>query len=118
MSWQTDSVDVCCDVNDRAGSPGEEAGLGGTVHLQPTEPQVTVIPGADSLIGDLLDIGIGTPGMGLQQQYNPPTAAQGGSGPGGMDLLGEGLDSLVGLLSLDWLYVSLLFLSFSIFYFS
>jgi len=57
-------------------------------------PQVTVIPGVDSLIGDLLDMDIGPP---MTQQYHqsmgPPVAAV--PSAGGMDLLGEGLDSLV-----------------------
>lgn len=50
----------------------------------------------DSLIGDLLDMDLGGPSMAQQQQMF-------GSGPsqtpvqttGAMDLLGEGLDSLV-----------------------
>ena len=59
-------------------------------------PQVTVIPGVDSLIGDLLDMDIGPP---MAQQYHqsmgPPVAAV--PSAGAMDLLGEGLDSLVSL---------------------
>ena len=62
-------------------------------------PQVTVIPGVDSLIGDLLDMDIGPP---MAQQYHqsmgPPVAAV--PSAGGMDLLGEGLDSLVSYLSI------------------
>ena len=56
-------------------------------------PQATVIPGADSLIGDLLDMDLGGPPM--QQQgppYGQPPPVQGSVA---MDLLGEGLDSLV-----------------------
>ena len=60
----------------------------------PAAPQATVIPGADSLIGDLLDMDLGPPSY-QQQQFAaaPPPAAQ---PAGGMDLLGEGLDSLLG----------------------
>jgi len=61
-------------------------------------PQVTVIPGVDSLIGDLLDMDIGPP---MTQQYHqsmgPPVDAV--PSAGGMDLLGEGLDSLVSCVS-------------------
>ena len=67
-----------------------------TAEAAPQPPQPTVIPGADSLIGDLLDIDIGGgPTMAQQQMYPPqpqvPTPVQ----QGGMDLLGEGLDNLV-----------------------
>lgn len=57
-------------------------------------PQVTVIPGVDSLIGDLLDMDIGPP---MTQQYHQSMGPPVGAVPsaGGMDLLGEGLDSLV-----------------------
>jgi len=61
-------------------------------------PQVTVIPGVDSLIGDLLDMDIGPP---MTQQYHQSMGPPVGAVPsaGGMDLLGEGLDSLVRYLS-------------------
>ena len=66
-----------------------------TAEAAPQPPQPTVIPGADSLIGDLLDIDIGGPTMAQQQMYpqqpQVPTPVQ----QGGMDLLGEGLDNLV-----------------------
>ena len=57
-------------------------------------PQVTVIPGVDSLIGDLLDMDIGPP---MTQQYHQSMGPPVGAVPsaGAMDLLGEGLDSLV-----------------------
>lgn len=67
-----------------------------TAEAAPQPPQPTVIPGADSLIGDLLDIDIGGPTMAQQQMYpqqpQVPTPVQ----QGGMDLLGEGLDNLLG----------------------
>ncbi|XP_074640623.1 AP-1 complex subunit beta-1-like isoform X2 [Tubulanus polymorphus] len=50
------------------------------------QPVTTVIPGADSLIGDLLDMDLGPT---MHQQ--PPIQQ---SSTGAMDLLGEGLDSL------------------------
>lgn len=58
-------------------------------------PQITVIPGVDSLIGDLLDMDIGPP---MTQQYHQSMGPPVGAVPsaGGMDLLGEGLDSLLG----------------------
>ncbi|XP_045171510.2 AP-1 complex subunit beta-1-like [Mercenaria mercenaria] len=62
-------------------------------------PQPTVIPGADSLIGDLLDIDLGPgPSMMQQQMYPQQPAAPvpaGGAG-GGMDIFGEGFDNLLG----------------------
>ncbi|KAL3857492.1 hypothetical protein ACJMK2_012159 [Sinanodonta woodiana] len=59
-------------------------------------PQPTVIPGADSLIGDLLDMDLGGPSM--QQMYPPsgPTSQTPIQSSVAMDLLGEGLDSLLG----------------------
>lgn len=57
----------------------------------PQVPQATVIPGADSLIGDLLDMDLGPP----QQSYGQPPPSVPSTGT--IDLLGEGLDSLVGL---------------------
>ena len=83
-------------VNIRAGQ-SEEAPR--EVAPVATAPQVTVIPGVDSLIGDLLDMDIGPP---MSQQYHqsmgPPVAAV--PSAGAMDLLGEGLDSLVSYLSI------------------
>ena len=38
----------------------------------PAAPQATVIPGADSLIGDLLDMDLGPP-MHQQQQFGGPS---------------------------------------------
>ena len=73
----------------------EQAQMGTTSptdEATPTAPQATVIPGVDSLIGDLLDMDLGGPTM-QQQMYAQPqsqTPVQ-----SGMDLLGEGLDSLV-----------------------
>ena len=59
----------------------------------PAQPQSTVIPGADSLIGDLLDMDLGGPTPFQQQQMmsqvNPTPA------PPVVDLLGEGMDGLV-----------------------
>ena len=56
---------------------------------EPTVPQATVIPGMDSLTGDLLDLDLGPPMVQSQYQTNnaQPTSA--------MDLLGDGLDTLV-----------------------
>ena len=54
---------LCC----RAGS-GDEMGLQPEA---PQAPQATVIPGADSLIGDLLDMDLGPP-MVQQQQFGAP----------------------------------------------
>nr|XP_022344232.1 AP-1 complex subunit beta-1-like [Crassostrea virginica]XP_022344233.1 AP-1 complex subunit beta-1-like [Crassostrea virginica] len=60
-------------------------------------PAATVIPGVDSLIGDLLDMDLGGPSMQQQQMYPPqPTSQTPVQGGGNMDLLGEGLDSLLG----------------------
>jgi len=60
----------------------------------PAQPQSTVIPGADSLIGDLLDMDLGGPTPFQQQQMmsqvNPTPA------PPVVDLLGEGMDGLLG----------------------
>lgn len=56
----------------------------------PAVPQATVIPGQDSLIGDLLDMDLGPPMH--QPQYQTPAPAPSGQ----FDLLGEGLDSLLG----------------------
>lgn len=59
--------------------------------------QPTVIPGVDSLIGDLLDIDLGGPSMQQQQQmYGSPAHSQTPVQGSGLDILGEGLDSLLG----------------------
>ncbi|XP_064612235.1 AP-1 complex subunit beta-1-like [Liolophura sinensis] len=76
-------------ADDAAPTPADLTG-------QPAAPQPTVIPGADSLIADLLDMDLGPP-MGMhQQQMYTPTTQQPVQSAGGMDLLGEGLDSLLG----------------------
>lgn len=78
---------------------GEAPVLSETVQVT-AAPQATVIPGADSLIGDLLDMDLGGPTpfqqQHLYQQMPQSTPVQ----SAGMDLLGEGLDSLVSLDSL------------------
>ncbi|XP_052216549.1 AP-1 complex subunit beta-1-like [Dreissena polymorpha] len=78
-------------VVDSLGSPTEPT-------AQP--PQSTVIPGADSLIGDLLDMDLGGPGPSMMQQQMYPGqsqgSAQGGGGSQGLDIFGEGLDNLLG----------------------
>lgn len=81
----------------RIGSPEEM-----TQEVQQSVPQVTVIPGADSLIGDLLDMDINPP---MTQQFQPSMAPPLG-GAGVMDLLGEGLDSLVRVLFLCFWYLA------------
>jgi hypothetical protein len=65
-----------------------------TAAVAPAAPQVTVIPGVDSLIGDLLDMDMGPP---MSQQYPSAMIQPMGAVPSGaaVDLLGEGLDSLV-----------------------
>ena len=60
-----DAECCCCS----AGS-GEELGIQPEA---PQAPQATVIPGADSLIGDLLDMDLGPP-MVQQQPYGAPPA--------------------------------------------
>ncbi len=72
--------------------------------LAPAAPQATVIPGADSLIGDLLDMDLGPPAYQAQQFQTQPTQPVGG---GAMDLLGEGLDSLVSYLEMQCLVMIL-----------
>ena len=57
-------------------------------------PQATVIPGADSLIGDLLDMDLGGPSM-VQQQMYPPQLVAPAQPSQGLDIFGEGLDNLV-----------------------
>jgi hypothetical protein len=56
-------------------------------------PQATVIPGVDSLTGDLLDLDLGPPMV--QSSYNQPPPPTSGSSAA-MDLLGDGLDTLLG----------------------
>ena len=61
----------------------------------PTEaaaPQPTVIPGLDSITGDLLDLDLSAPAVPYQQA---PVAAAPPAAAGGVDLLGDGLDNLV-----------------------
>ena len=77
-----------------AGSPDLAAGV--VPPAAPSQPQHTVIPGADSLIGDLLDMDLGPP-MHQQQFQQPPSAAPTAQSSGAIDLLGEGLDSLVNI---------------------
>ena len=66
------------------------------VTMEAAAPQPTVIPGADSLTGDLLDLDIGGPSMG---GFQPPaiSAQQPAPAASGVDLLGDGLDNLVSL---------------------
>ena len=58
------------------------------------QPKPTVIPGGD-LIGDLLDIGF-TPQAPISSYSSQPTHPS-----AGLDLLGDGLDSLVSLLDME-----------------
>jgi hypothetical protein len=69
--------------------------------VAPAAPQVTVIPGVDSLIGDLLDMELGPP---MSQQYPSNMSQPMGAVPSGaaVDLLGEGLDSLVRTACFPW----------------
>ena len=60
-----------------------------TTHSQQQAKQ-TIIPTSGDLIGDLLDIGFTS-----QSSYNPPLYGQHVSASAGIDLLGDGLDSLV-----------------------
>lgn len=64
----------------------------------PTAPQATVIPGADSLIGDLLDMDLGGPTPYQQQQMYQQMPQSTPVQSGALDIFGEGLDSLVGIL--------------------
>ena len=77
---------------------GVEGGFAAPVEQAPQPAQPTVIPGVDSLIGDLLDIDMGPgPSMMQQQMYPPQPMAQPTStaAGGSMDIFGEGLDNLV-----------------------
>ena len=66
----------------------------GSEEAESNVPQATVIPSQDSLIPDLLNMDISTPAPGgIPQQ---PAAAPGGFGGNELDLLGGGLDSLLG----------------------
>ncbi|XP_053402750.1 AP-1 complex subunit beta-1-like [Mercenaria mercenaria] len=82
-------------------SQGEGTTEETTAHVETTQqpPQPTVIPGADSPIGYLVDIDLGPgPSMMQQQMYPQQPAAPvpaGGAG-GGMDIFGDGLDNLLG----------------------
>jgi hypothetical protein len=61
---------------------------------QSFESKHTIIPPSGDLIGDLLDIGFTNP-----TTYNAPiSATQPVLASAGIDLLGDGLDSLVGFL--------------------
>ncbi|KAK3097948.1 hypothetical protein FSP39_014752 [Pinctada imbricata] len=77
-------------VTDEQTSPGP-----GAPEAAAPPPQATVIPGVDSLIGDLLDIDLGGPSMQQQQVFQQPQS-QTPVPSAGMDLLGDGLDSLLG----------------------
>ncbi|XP_060081301.1 AP-1 complex subunit beta-1-like [Ylistrum balloti] len=77
------------------GAP-DTASPGGEMPSAQPPPQATVIPGVDSLIGDLLDMDLGGPSMQQQQMYSNPTSQTPVQTSGAMDLLGEGLDSLLG----------------------
>lgn len=62
----------------------------------PSAPQATVIPGADSLIGDLLDMDLGGPTPFQQQQLYQQMPQSQPVQSGVIDFLGgEGLDQLV-----------------------
>ena len=77
----------------RAGSPEEMVSTEAPAAAATTAaaPVSMVIPGADSLIGDLLNMDLGPP------MHQMPTAVmpQPEQSTAAMDLLGEGLDSLV-----------------------
>ncbi|XP_046361514.1 AP-1 complex subunit beta-1-like [Haliotis cracherodii] len=81
----------------QSGNLGEEAPGDTSSQQAAAVPQATVIPGADSLIGDLLDMDLGGPTQYQQQQQQQmfTTPAQPVS-TSNMDFLGEGLDSLLG----------------------
>jgi len=87
------SLFSCCELHS-AGSP---QGLTAVAEQPAAAPQTqhTVIPGADSLIGDLLDMDLGPPMH--QQQFQQTPAAPPAQSSGAIDLLGEGLDSLVNI---------------------
>ncbi|KAK2170270.1 hypothetical protein LSH36_3g01040 [Paralvinella palmiformis] len=80
----------------RSTSAGSPQGLTAVAEQPAAAPQTqhTVIPGADSLIGDLLDMDLGPPMH--QQQFQQTPAAPPAQSSGAIDLLGEGLDSLLG----------------------
>ncbi|KAK6967247.1 AP-2 complex subunit beta [Biomphalaria glabrata] len=64
-------------------------------HPAPVQ-QPTVIPGVDSLIGDLLDMDLGGPTPYQQQQMLSQLPISAPTPSGAVDLLGEGLDNLLG----------------------
>ena len=59
----------------------------------PPQPTTTVIPTGVDLLGDLLDIGGGGTSTGQQNVYTMSSVGGGGN----VDLLGDGLDSLIGM---------------------
>ncbi|XP_013383194.1 AP-1 complex subunit beta-1 isoform X1 [Lingula anatina] len=83
----------------RSGSEesGEILGGGAEVPQQPVQQPTTVIPGMDSLIGDLLDMDLGGPPMQQQQQQQAAMVQQPPQSSGSMDIFGDGLDSLLNL---------------------
>ncbi|XP_050409879.1 AP-1 complex subunit beta-1 isoform X1 [Patella vulgata] len=78
-----------------SGNVGEEVPAE-VLQMQSSTPQATVIPGADSLIGDLLDMDLGGPSAYQQNQMFQTPSSQPVQTTAGIDLLGEGLDSLLG----------------------
>ncbi|XP_014773112.1 AP-1 complex subunit beta-1 isoform X2 [Octopus bimaculoides] len=79
-----------------SGSLVEEANqTNQTVSADQNSTQPTVIPGVDSLIGDLLDMDLAPP-MHQQQQQQMYSTQQIPTAGGGMDILGDGLDTLLG----------------------
>lgn len=74
------------------GSPAAVAATAATAPGAPVGEQSTVIPSADNLIGDLLSMDIGAPPTHqIAQPYSQPV-----TNTAAMDLLGGGLDSLLG----------------------
>ena len=68
-------------------------GAGGHQQQQSNSKQPTVIPTSGDLLGDLLDIGGFTP----QPPMNSYSQSYPSQASAGLDLLGDGLDSLIGL---------------------
>ena len=63
-----------------------------TMPTETAAPQPTVIPGLDSITGDLLNLDFSAPPAAAAAPYQQPTAA---APAPGVDLLGDGLDTLV-----------------------